>query len=341
MNKVRVEDAVGLPISHDMTKVVPGKFKGAAFKRGHIITEEDIPVLKSMGKEHIYVGEIPQGYLHEEECAKRIAEAICNTEDFTFSEVSEGKINITAKNKGLLKINREMLHKLNSIEHIAISTIFDDIVVEVGEKVASERIIPLYTKEDNIKKVEELCKLSKVIELKEFTYQKVHLIITGNEVYKGLIEDKFYETLKTKVGNYGSEVVRVVKVPDDKEIIKNEIKKSLAEGADVILCTGGMSVDEDDITPIAIKEQINELVVHGIAVQPGNMFLMGYNGDVPVLGLPGAVIYYESTIFDVIFPKIICKEKIDKEFFTRLSFGGLCYFCRECKYPNCTFCKGR
>ena len=336
-----MEDAVGLPIGHDMTKVVPGKFKGAAFKRGHIITEEDIPILKSMGKENIYVGEIPQGYLHEDECARRIASAICNDEDFTFSEVSEGKINILAKYRGLIKIDKEMLYKLNNIEHIAISTIFDDIVVEKGQKVASERIIPLYTKEDNIKKLEEFCKLSRVIELKKFTCQKVHLIITGNEVYKGLIEDKFYDALKPKVEKYDSEVIKVVKVPDDKEAIKEEIRKSIAEGADIILCTGGMSVDEDDITPAAIKEQLDELVVHGIPVQPGNMFLLGYSGEIPVMGLPGAVIYYENTIFDVVFPKIICKDKIDRDFFIRLSIGGLCYFCKECKYPNCTFCKGR
>lgn len=341
MNKVKVDDAVGLIISHDMTKVVPGEFKGAAFKRGHIITEDDIPILKSMGKEHIYVGEIPEGYLHEDECAIRIANAICNTEDFTLSEVSEGKINIIAKYRGLLKINKEMLYKLNSIEHIAISTVFDDTIVEIGQRIASERIIPLYTKEINIKKVEELCNSTKVIELKKLNYKRVHLIITGNEVYKGLIEDKFYAALKPKVERYNGEVVKVVKVPDDKEIIKDEIKKSLAEGADIILCTGGMSVDEDDITPIAIKEQIDNLVVHGIPVQPGNMFLLGYSGAVPIMGLPGAVIYYENTIFDVVFPKVICKDVIDKEFFIKLSIGGLCYFCEKCKYPNCTFGKGR
>jgi len=341
MNKVRIEDAVGLPISHDMTKIVPGKFKGAAFKRGHIITEEDIPILRTMGKEHIYVGDIPEGYLHEDECARRIASAICNTEDFNLSEVSEGKINITTKHRGLIKINKETLYKLNGIEHIAISTIFDDIVVEKGQKVASERIIPLYTKEDNIETVEGLCELSKVIELKKFVNQKVHIIITGNEVYKGLIEDKFYDALKPKIENYGCQVAKVVKAPDDKEVIKDEIKNSIAEGADIILCTGGMSVDEDDITPIAIKEQIDELVVHGIPIQPGNMFLLGYSKKVPIMGLPGAVIYYENTIFDVVFPKIACKEIIDKEFFIRLSIGGLCYFCKECKYPNCTFGKGR
>jgi len=341
VNKVKVEDAIGMSISHDMTKVVPGKFKGAAFKRGHIITEEDIPVLKSMGKEHIYVGEIPRGYLHEDESSVRIAAAICDTNNFMLSEVSEGKINIMAKHQGLLKIDKEKLFQLNSIEHIAISTVFDDIVVERGQKVASERIIPLFTKEENIKAVEEICKSGKVIEIKQFMYNKVHLIITGNEVYKGLIEDKFYDAIKPKMETYNCEIVKTVKVPDDKEVIKNEIKKSLEEGADIILCTGGMSVDEDDITPIAIKEQIDELIVHGIPVQPGNMFLLGYSGKVPIMGLPGAIIFYENTVFDVIFPKIICGDKVDKELFVRLSLGGLCYFCAKCNYPNCTFCKGR
>lgn len=341
MKKVAVEEAVGLPICHDMTRVVPGSFKGVAFKKGHIIKSEDIPVLKSMGKENIYVGEIPEGFLHENECAERIAKAICSSSQFEFSEASEGKINICSKLSGLLKIDVDKLYELNSIEHISISTVFDNIVVRKDEKVASERIIPLLTREDNIKRVEELCSSGKVFSIKPFLERKVHLLITGNEVYKGIIKDRFYEVLAPKVRNYGCEIVKVKKAPDDKEWIKDEIRESLSEGAEMIICTGGMSVDEDDLTPVAIKEECDRLVVHGVPVQPGNMFLLAFKGKVPVMGLPASVMFYENTIFDIVFPRQACGEEPDRSFFTRLAVGGLCYFCSSCHYPNCSFGKGR
>jgi molybdenum cofactor synthesis domain-containing protein len=338
---MRIEDAVGMKIGHDMTRIIPKEFKGAAFKKGHVITKEDIPILKAMGREHIYVGDIPEGYVHEDECAIRIANTICEINDFILSEVSEGKISIATKHSGLLKINVRMLHSLNSIEHIAISTLYNDIFVRKGTKVASERIIPLYTSEENISRVEELCKKDKLFTVKKPQNQKVHLIITGSEVYYGLIKDRFEESLRPKISYYGCELVKVVKVPDNKERIKQEINISIKEGAEIILCTGGMSVDEDDLTPIAIKEELDELIVHGVPVQPGNMFLLGYKGGTAIMGIPGAVIFYDNTLLDVVFPRIACKEKMDKEFFVKLSLGGLCYFCNRCTYPNCTFGKGR
>lgn len=342
MKKIRVEEAIGMPICHDITRVVPGEFKGVAFKKGHIIEPKDIEDLKKLGKEHIYVEEIPEGYLHENDCAFRIANAIAERGEFKFTDVAEGKINFLSRKHGLLKINRELLYKLNSIEHIAISTKYDDIIVRKGEPVASERIVPLYTRESNIEKVEELCKEEgKLFEVKEFQHHKIHLLITGNEVFKGLIQDKFFPALDPKIKKYGCEIVKTTKLPDDKEVIKAEIIKAYEEGAEMIICTGGMSVDEDDLTPVAIKEVIDELVVHGLPVQPGNMFLLGYKGQVPVLGIPGSVMFYPTTIFDTVFPKLASKERISREFFINLGLGGLCYLCKECTYPNCTFLKGR
>lgn len=341
MKKVSIEEAVGQPICHDMTRVVPEEFKGVAFKKGHIITEEDIPMLKSMGKENIYVGEIPEGYVHEDECAERIADSIASKDEFQFSDTKEGKINIIAKHDGLLKIDVRKLYDLNSIEHISISTIYDNIVVSKGDKVASERIIPLFTREENIKMVEELGSSGKLLHIKPFVKQKVHLLITGNEVFKGIIKDKFYDALKPKIEMYGSYISDVTKAPDDKALIKNEINKALEGGADIVICTGGMSVDEDDLTPVAIKEVADELIVHGVPVQPGNMFLLAYKGNVPIIGVPAAVMFYKYTIFDIVFPIIGCGEKPERDFFRGLSLGGLCHFCSECHYPNCTFGKGR
>lgn len=341
MRLIKVEEAVGLPIAHDITRVIPGVFKGAAYKKGHIIREEDIEELKKLGKEHIDVDVIPEGCIHENDAAERIALAIADSEEFEFTPVSEGKINIISKKTGLLKINKDMLYKLNSIEHIAISTRYDDIVIRKGEVVASERIVPLYTKDSNIKKVEKICSDCKLFYVKEFIPQSVHLIITGNEVYKGLIEDKFFPVLQPKISSYGSHVDKVTKVPDDLEIIRASIEESYKEGADIIICTGGMSVDEDDLTPIAIKAEVDELIVHGIPVQPGNMFLLGYKGNTAITGVPGSVMFFPTTVFDMAFSKLACREKISKEYFIKLGLGGLCYFCKNCTYPNCTFLKGR
>lgn len=341
LRKVKIEEAIGVPICHDMTKVVPGEFKGVAFKKGHIITAEDIPKLKAIGKESIYVGEMPQGYVHEEECAIRIADAICSREKFDISGVSQGKINISSKVDGVFSVDTEKLYELNKIEHVAICTIYDKIPVWKGNIVASERIIPLYTREENIHKVEKACHGVRLLDIKTFLKHNIHLIITGNEVFKGTIKDRFYEALEPKVRVYGSEITKVVKTPDDKDWIKKEIESSLNEGADMIMCTGGMSVDEDDLTPVAMKEVIDRLVVHGTPVQPGNMFLLGYSGSVPIIGLPAAVMFYPNTIFDIVFPMLVSKMSISSDFFIKMSLGGLCRFCSDCHYPNCTFGKGR
>lgn len=341
MKKIKVEEAVGLPLLHDMTRIIPGEFKGVAFKRGHIIKSEDIPVLKAMGKENIYAGEIPEGFLHEEDCAVRIAKAICREEAFEVSDVSEGKINIFAKDNGIFKIDEEKLYKLNEIEHISITCTYNNILVAKGEKIVSERIIPLYTKEENIKKLEKICGNEKLFEIKKLKAKRIHLIITGREIYEGTIEDKFYGVLKPKIEQYNGKIVKTVKVPDDKEWIKSEINKALAEGAEAVICTGGMSVDEDDVTPIAIKEKADEVVVHGVPVQPGNMFLLAYLKGIPVMGIPTAAIFNKYTVFDIVYPMLAAGEKLQREFFIKIAVGGLCRQCIECHYPNCTYGKGR
>lgn len=341
MKKIKVEEAVGLPIFHDMTRIIPGQFKGVAFKRGHIIKEDDIAVLKAMGKENIYAGEIPEGFLHEEDCAVKIAKAICKAEDYEVSSVHEGKIDIYSKDNGIFKIDEEKLYELNDIEHISITCTYNNILVKKGEKILSERIIPLYTREENIIKLEKICEKGKLFEVKKLKNKKVHLIITGREVFQGTIEDRFYDALRPKIEEYGSEIVKVVKVPDDKEWIKAEINKSFEEGAEAIICTGGMSVDEDDVTPVAIKEVAEELVVHGVPVQPGNMFLLAYSKGVPVMGIPTAAIFNKYTVFDIVYPLLASGEKLNKSFFMKLAIGGLCRKCEECHYPNCTYGKGR
>lgn len=323
MKTISITDAVGLPIGHDITQIIPGEFKGVAFKRGHIIEEKDIKKLKSIGKQNLYIGNIPDGFVHEDDCALRIAKAICNKNDYHISEVSEGKINISSKIDGVFKVHEEKLYTLNEIEHVTIATIPNYSVVSKGQKIVSERIVPLYTKNENIEKLERICDNEEIFKLMPFISQNIYLIITGTEIFNGSIKDKFYETLRPKFDHYGCNIIKTVKVPDDKSIIKKEIRKAIDMGADMVVCTGGMSVDEDDLTPLAIKEEIKNLVVHGVPVQPGNMFLLAYENDIPVVGIATAAIFNEKTVFDIALPLLVCKEKLNRKFFLKLAVGGL------------------
>lgn len=341
MQKVKVEEAIGKPICHDMTKIVKDKFKKVAFKKGHIIRKEDILELKKMGKEHIYIYDNVKGLIHEDKCAVRIGMSICDDKKFDFSSIKEGKINVISKYAGIFKVNRNMLYSLNTIQDISISTIYDNVPVLRGQKLASARIIPMFTDERNIEAVENICKKDKLFTVNRFYKKNISLIITGNEIYNGLIKDEFYNTLKPKIEYYGSSIINSVKLPDDNKLIENEIERSIKNGSDMVICTGGMSVDEDDVTPLAISNVCSRIITHGVPVQPGNMFMLAYKNDIPVIGIPTAAIFDKITIFDVVFPLIIAGEKLNREFFVKLSLGGLCMKCNECHYPNCTYCKGR
>ncbi|AND84046.1 molybdopterin biosynthesis protein [Clostridium tyrobutyricum] len=341
MKKIKAKDAVGMSICHDMTRIIPGKSKGVAFKKGHIITEDDLSILEKMGKENIYVYEDKPGFIHEDDSALRIGNAICNSREFDFSDIKEGKLNIHSKRSGLIKIDREKLYELNRIEDISITTVYDNIIVSEGEKIASCRIIPMFTKKINIKKLEGICSFGKLFSVKPFLKKKIHLIITGNEIFKGLVEDAFYDTLKPKIEYYGSSIIRTLKLPDDDKLIENQIIRSVEQGADIVICTGGMSVDEDDLTPTSIIRASNEVITHGAPVQPGNMFMLAYRNKIPIVGIPTAAIYNKITLFDKVLPMLLCNEKPDGDFFIKLSLGGLCRSCSECHYPNCTYCKGR
>lgn len=323
MKTISIKEAIDLPIGHDITQIIPGEFKGVAFKRGHIIEEKDIDKLKSLGKEHVYIEDIPDEFIHEDDCAVRIANAICNTNTYDISEVSEGKINISSKIDGVFKVNEKKLYRLNEIEHVTIATIPNNKVVSKGQKIVSERIVPLYTKRQNVEELEKLCDHEEIFKVMPFVSQNIYLIITGTEIFNGTIEDKFYDTLRPKFEYYGCNIIKTVKLPDDKQRIKKEIRKAINMGVDMVVCTGGMSVDEDDLTPIAIKEEIEELIVHGVPVQPGNMFLLGYENHIPVMGIPTAAIFNDKTVFDIVLPLLVCKENLNRQFFLKLAVGGL------------------
>ena len=338
MKMIKVEDAVGCILSHDVTQIIPGKFKGRVFKKGHIIKEEDIQKFLEIGKEHIYVWEPKEGELHENDAAIRISDLVVGEGVAKSEEIKEGKVDFFADRDGVLRIDKEKLFTINSIGEIIVSTLHNNTPIKKGEKIGATRVIPLIIDEKPILKAEELVN-DKVIWVDEIKPKRCLLITTGNEVYKGRIKDAFLPVIKAKLGYYGSEVVRQVILPDEKERIIEEIQKGLEEKVDMIICTGGMSVDPDDVTPTAIKESGGELVTYGSPVLPGAMFLLAYHNGTPILGVPSCAMYSKRTVLDLVLPRVLADEKLSFEDIAHYGHGGLCLDCDVCTFPHCSFGK--
>ncbi len=339
LKKVKLEDAIGLVIGHDVTKVIPGVFKGPAFRRGHVLKQEDIPELLSMGKEHIYIIEEEEGEIHEEEAGRRIAGAVAPP-DMELTEPVQGRVNIKSRVLGVLKINKELLREINSIPAISLATIHENSLCRPGDVIAGTKIVPLYIPEASIEKIEQLCeKKGKVFRLIPLEKKKVGVVITGNEVYKGRIKDKFGAYIKRKAEALGSVVHYQVIVPDDEDLIAKAVLEMKDKGCDAIIACSGLSVDPDDVTIEGVERSGAHIVCHGAPVMPGAMFMYAKLGGIPVLGAPAAVIFSETTILDVILPRVLAGEDIKREDIIELGHGGLCFNCDACVYPICPFCK--
>lgn len=340
MKEIKTTDAAGQVLCHDVTQIIKGVTKDAAFRKGHVIREEDIPVLLSMGKDSVYIWEKDAHMLHENEAAQ-ILYSLCANEHMRPSEVKEGKIELIAECGGLLKVDKERLNLVNGAGEMMIASRHGNFPVKAGDKLAGTRIIPLVIEKEKMEKVKRMCGEKPIFELKPFLRKKAGIVTTGNEVYYGRIQDTFTPVIKEKLAEYDVEIIGH-EVSDDKhERITGCISKLLSEGADLILCTGGMSVDPDDRTPLAIKNTGAKIVTYGAPVLPGAMFMLAYySGDIPVMGLPGCVMYAKRTIFDLVLPRILAGEKLKAEDFSALGEGGLCLSCPVCTFPNCGFGKG-
>jgi molybdenum cofactor synthesis domain-containing protein len=339
MNLVKTEDAVGHVLCHDITRIIPGVEKGPVFKKGHIVTAEDIPVLLSVGKENLYVWEKKEGILHEDEAAE-ILKGMCINEHMSASAPSEGKIEIRAEADGILKINTERLNAVNSLGEMMIATVHGNFPVKKGDKLAATRIIPLVIEQEKMETAKKTAGEEPLLKILPFKHMKAGIVTTGNEVSKGRIEDAFGPAILSKLSEYDTEVIGQKFPGDDKEEIVKAIHSFIEEGADMVLCTGGMSVDPDDRTPGAIKDAGVEIVSYGAPVLPGAMFLMGYyDGNIPVMGLPGCVMYAGRTIFDLVLPRVLAGDKIKAEDLSTYGEGGLCLGCKVCHFPNCGFGK--
>ncbi len=335
MKKIKIQDAIGMELCHDITEMNDG-FKGVAFKRGHIIRESDIDHLRRIGKQHIFVWEDRAGEIHEDDCARRMA-AMAPVDGAHYTEPAEGKVLLFADQRGMFRVNRSLLNKINSIGDITICTLPDHYPVEVGSRLASMRIVPLTTKESQILEAEKLCAAEKLLELRPYQEKKVGVIITGSEVYHGHIQDKFAPVIQAKLLQYPSHIIGISICDDDLDMIVAAAKTQLERGADFLIFTGGMSVDPDDLTPSAIRQMGAEIIRYGVPSQPGNMTLVAYLDNVPILGIPGAAIKLPTTVFDVLLPQIFAGDKITREELIRLADGGLCQMCQICHWPNCSF----
>jgi hypothetical protein len=340
MIKLTIEEAVGKPLAHDVTRIIPGKSKGPAFKRGHVVTRGDLPLLREMGKNHVYVLDPEAGSIHEDDAAEVLAKAF-QEEHFHLEGPSEGKITLKAAIKGLLKIKLELLSFINRTGSVICSTIHQNTVCSKGTAVVATRIIPVAMEESEFWPiVEKLRAQGPLLRLIPFTRTKVGVVVTGEEFSSGRAKDSSMEILSSKVMRLDGTITFHRICPDKKEIISEAIREAIREGCETVIITGGLSVDPDDVTLDGIIDSGADLVSYGSPILPGAMFAVAYIGETAILGVPAAVYYYKTTVLDLFLPRALCGDWITREDIVSLGHGGLCLGCKTCTYPICPFGKG-
>jgi hypothetical protein len=340
LKKLTIKEAVGTVLAHDITEIRSGEFKGRAFKKGHIVRNEDVCHLQRLGKEHLFVLNIADDEMHEDDAAYALANALMGEGVEIKGEPKEGKINIIAETDGLLKINKGALLALNMLGDVMCATLHSNTVVKKGQTVAGTRAIPLIVKKGVVQAAVRIGEQAgEIIQVKEMRKPKAGVVITGNEVYYGRIKDAFAPIIKNKIEAIGGEMIGTYYAPDDESFIEARLRELINAGADLLITTGGMSVDPDDVTRFAIRNLGVEDITYGSAVLPGAMFLVAYLGPIPMLGIPACGLYAKTTIFDLILPRILAREKIGREELAELGYGGLCMKCEKCNYPGCPFGK--
>ena len=341
MKTIRVHDAVGSILCHDITRIVPGESKGPVFRKGHVVRQEDVEVLLQVGKEHLYVFESLPGMVHENDAAARIIAAVAGS-NLAHTEPKEGRIDLLAACDGLLRIDVPVLNRINSLGEISVATIHTMQHVTKGRPVAGARVVPLMIEDEKLRQLESLVS-GPVIEVLPLRRAKVGVVTTGSEVFYGRIQDAFGPVLRKKFAALGSTVVGQTLTSDEVPMTAGAIRDFLEQGADLIVVTGGMSVDPDDRTPTAIRASGAEVASYGAPVYPGAMFLLAYAqgaaGRVPVLGLPGCVMYHKASIFDLIVPRLLAGLEVSAADVAALGHGGFCAQCDVCRYPICPFGK--
>ena len=337
---IPVEEAVGTTLAHDMTEIIPGKSKGPAFKKGHRVTSGDVCRLMRLGKNHLYVLDLKDDQVHEDDAVNELATALAGPGVIFSGFPSEGKLELRAAYQGLFKVNIEALTEFNMIDDVMCAAIHNNTSVKINDSLAATRAIPLVIHRDELDRAFALAQeYYPIFSVKMYNPLKVRLIITGNEVYQGLIKDKFKDIVQAKVEDLGATLEETVILPDDKSQIKDQINAYLNMETDLIITTGGMSVDPDDVTREGIESSGFVDTMYSSAVLPGAMFLLGYKQKTSIMGLPACALYHRTTIFDLILPRIMAGEKPTRKDLAKLSHGGLCLNCEVCRFPVCSFGK--
>lgn len=342
MKLIKTVDAVGSVLCHDLTQIIKGVTKDAVFRKGHIVRAEDIPVLLSIGKENLYVWEADENMLHENNAARILCD-LCKNKNMQESPVKEGKIELSADCDGVFKVDSKRLKMVNGFGQMMIATRHGNTPVRQGDKLAGTRIIPLVIEKTKMQAVQQMCGDTPLLQLLPYKLKKAAVIATGSEVFTGRIKDTFTPVIEEKLAEYGVEVVHKQVLGDEPQAVTEAIKYAIEKkGAELVCCTGGMSVDPDDRTPLAIKNTGAEIISYGAPVLPGAMFMLAYYGSarVPVMGLPGCVMYAKRTIFDLVLPRMLACDPVTAEELAALGEGGLCLNCPVCTYPACGFGKG-
>jgi len=335
--KVKVEEALGMRLAHDLTRIVPGKFKGAAFRQGQVVRKRDIPKLLDLGKKQVYVLHLRAGELHEDEAALRMSRVMAGR-GLRLRGPSEGKIDFLARDSGLLRVNTKALGKINALGSVILATRHNHSRVRPGEVVAGTRAIPLVIRESKIKKVEEICqKEGAVVEILPFRKKKVGIVVTGSEIFENRIQDQSARIVTEKVEGLGSRVLKKAVVPDDPLQIADKIRQMKSTGCQVIVITGGLSVDPDDVTLEGIKKSGAQVVFYGVPILPGSMSVYARLGNTVILGAPACMIHDPTTALDLFLPRVLADDPILRKEIAGMGHGGLCLRCSVCQYPVCPF----
>lgn len=341
LKKIKLQDAVGSTLAHDITEIRPGEFKGPAFRKGHTVCNQDLCHLQKLGKNHLYLLDMEDDEIHEDQAAAILAASLAGDGIVWKNKPSEGKIKLLAAKDGLFGVNTAALAAFNMVAEVMCATLHNHTLVKKEELVAATRAIPLIMKRAPIERAAAIARQNgAVLSVKPLRKARVGLIITGHEVYHGLIEDRFAPILSGKVGALGSRVDGLVFAPDDANMIRKAIEDHLNRGCDLLILSGGMSVDPDDVTRRGIRLAGAGEMHYGAAVLPGAMFLVAYLGKLPILGVPACGLYHRITVLDLVLPRILAGEHIGDAELAFLGHGGLCRDCTECSFPQCSFGKG-
>jgi hypothetical protein len=341
LKTIKIEDAIGTELAHDITAIRPGQFKGPAFRKGHKVCNEDLCRLQKLGKNHLYVIDLEKDEIHENEAAAMLAKGLAGEGIAWENDPKEGKIGLHAAMDGLLVVDTASLAAFNMVDEVMCATLHSHTLVKKNQLVAATRAIPLVMKRTPVERAASIASRNGgVVFVKPLRKAKAGLIITGNEVYHGLIQDKFAPVLSGKITDLGSEVSGVDFVPDNAKRIRAATLNHIEDGCDLLLLSGGMSVDPDDVTRKGIRMAGAIEVHYGASALPGAMFLVAYIGDVPLLGVPACGLHHRVTVLDLVLPRILAGEHIGKAELAFIGHGGLCQDCPECSYPHCPFGKG-